>query len=56
LRPDLETQDGTNELSVEGFSELGSGDPNVALKALSRGRAQLADPLILKDGQRRQED
>ncbi len=56
LWPDLETQDGASELSVEGFSELGSGDANIALKALSRGGAQLADPLVLKHGQRRQED
>jgi hypothetical protein len=56
LRPDLETQHGANELSVEGLSELGRGDANVALKTLSCGGAELADPLILKHGQGREKD
>ena len=53
---DLETQDGADELTVEAFSELGGGDADVALQTLPGGGAQLADPLVLQNGQRRQED
>ena len=41
---DLQAQYGADDFTVEAFSELGSGDADVALQALARGGAQLADP------------
>ena len=55
-RTDLQAQGRANELTVETFTELGSRDADVALQTLPGGGAQLADPLVLQNGERRQED
>jgi len=54
-RTDLEREEGAGNLEVELIVELRGGDSQVALHAIPLGRADLTDPAILKDRQRRQQ-
>jgi len=55
-RADLETERGADDLAVKALAELGGGDADVPLQALSGGRAELPDPPVLEHSERWQQD
>src|SRR5262245_35700447 len=52
----LKAEDGADDLAIEALPELGSSDAHGSLEAFACGGTELANPLILKYCECRQED